>query len=148
MFRTDMRTHMYTRMCVPIDEDSTRMVFYHTTRPGNLLGRVYEQVQYFLWHHWVMINQFSSQDAKIMIPQRYDTPEKLSGTDAEIIQWRKLLQRVAIEGRGVLKDLQAEHLAKEMDTTVAEEFAVEQLKEQGLEDVPKFLAGTIAGDDD
>jgi hypothetical protein len=95
-----------------------------------------------------MIVQFTSQDAKVMAPQRYDTEEKLSGTDAEIIQWRKLLQRVAIEGRGVLKDLQAEHLAREMDTTVSEEFAVEQLKEQGLEDVSEFLAGTVSGDDD
>ena len=47
-----------------------------------------------------------------------------------------------------MKDLQAEHLAKEMDTTEAEEFAIEQLKEQGLEDVSEFLAGTISGDDD
>ena len=82
-----------------------------------------------------------------MVPQRYDTQEKLSGTDAEIIQWRKLLQRVAIEGRGVLKDLQAEHLTGEMDTTEAEGFAVDQLQEQGLEDVPKFLAGSVSGDD-
>jgi hypothetical protein len=148
MFRTDMRTHMYTRMCVPIDGDSTRIVYYHTTRPGSMLGRIYERVQFFLWHNWVMNIQFSNQDAKIMSPQRYDTVEKLSGTDAEIIQWRKLLQRVAIEGRGVLKDLQAKHLAKEMDTTIAEGFAVEQLKEQGLEDVSEFLAGTVSGGDD
>ena len=26
-----------------------------------------------------------------MINQRYDTPEKLSGTDAEVIQWRRLV---------------------------------------------------------
>ena len=135
MFRTDMRTHMYTRMCVPIDENTTRIVYYHTTRPGSVIGRAYERVQFLLWHNWVMNIQFSNQDAKIMVPQRYDTPEKLSGTDAEIIQWRKLLQRVAIEGRQVLKTLQAEHLAKEMDTTVAEGFAVNQLKEQGTEDV-------------
>lgn len=144
MFRTDMRTHMYTRMCVPIDEGSTRIVYYHTTRPGSLLGRIYERVQFLLWHNWVMNIQFSNRDAKIMVSQRYDTPEKLSGTDAEIIQWRKLLQRVAIERRGVLKDLQAEHLA----TTIAEGFATDQLKEQGLEDVAEFLAGTISGDDD
>ena len=147
MFRTDMRTHMYTRMCVPISEGSTRIVYYHTTRPGSLLGRVYERVQFFFWHNWVMNIQFSNQDAKIMVPQRYDTPEKLSGTDAEIIQWRKLLQRVAIEGREVLKDLQAEHLAKEMDTTEAEGFAVYQLQEQGLKDVPEFFAGSVSGDD-
>jgi len=26
-----------------------------------------------------------------MLNQRYDTPEKLSGTDAEVIQWRRLV---------------------------------------------------------
>ncbi|MCI0846751.1 MAG: Rieske 2Fe-2S domain-containing protein [Chloroflexi bacterium] len=148
MFRSDSRTHIYTRMCVPIDEATTRIVYYHTTRPSNLLGRIYERVHFLLWHNWVQNIQFSNQDAKVMATQRYDTVEKLSGTDSEIIQWRKLLQRVAIEGRGVLKDLQAEHLAKEMDTTVAEDFAVERLKEQGLEDVPEFMAGTVSGDDD
>ena len=34
------------------------------------------------------------------------------------------------------------------EVLAAEGFAVEQLKEQGLEDVDKFLAGTISGDDD
>jgi hypothetical protein len=34
---------------------------------------------------------FSDQDYRVMAPQRYDTPEKLSGTDAEVIAWRRLL---------------------------------------------------------
>ena len=58
-----MRTHMYTRMCVPIDADTSRIVYYHTTRPGSLLGRIYERVQFLLWHNWVMNIQFSNQDA-------------------------------------------------------------------------------------
>ena len=31
-----------------------------------------------------------------MINQRYDTPEKLSGTDAEVIQWRRLVVTKAL----------------------------------------------------
>jgi hypothetical protein len=34
-----------------------------------------------------------------MINQRYDTPEKLSGTDAEVIQWRKLVVTKHYGGR-------------------------------------------------
>ena len=37
--------------------------------------------------------------------------------------------------------------SKEMDTTEAEGFAVDQLQEQGLKDVPKFFAGSVSGDD-
>jgi hypothetical protein len=34
-----------------------------------------------------------------MLNQRYDTPEKLSGTDAEVIQWRKLVVTKHFGGR-------------------------------------------------
>lgn len=144
MFRSDQRASMFTRMCVPIDEKTTRVVYYHSTRPGSWIGRLYERAHFALWHNWVLNIQFSNQDAKVMVPQRYDTPEKLSGTDAEIIQWRKLLQRVANEGRRGLKDLQAEHLARQMGRTSAEEFAETLLKEQGTEDVTEFLAGSVS----
>ena len=38
-----------------------------------------------------MNTNFSNQDYQVVAPQRYDMPEKLSGTDAEVIAWRKLL---------------------------------------------------------
>jgi hypothetical protein len=34
-----------------------------------------------------------------MINQRYDTPEKLSSTDAEVIQWRRLVVTKHLGGR-------------------------------------------------
>jgi len=34
-----------------------------------------------------------------MLNQRYDTPEKLSGTDAEVIQWRRLVVTKHFGGR-------------------------------------------------
>ena len=34
-----------------------------------------------------------------MLNQRYDTPEKLSGTDAEVIQWRRLVVTKEFGGR-------------------------------------------------
>ena len=147
MFRSDSRTNIYTRMCVPVDENATRVIYYHFTRPGNWVGRLYERAHFFLWHNWVQNIQFSNQDLSVMVNQRYDTVEKLSGTDAEIIQWRKLLQRVANEGRQALKELRAEHLAKQMGTTEAESFAQDLLQEQ-VEDVTEFMAGTAAARSD
>jgi hypothetical protein len=148
MFRSSQGASMYTRMCVPIDETTCRVIYYHSTRPGSLTGRVYERLHFALWHNWMLNIQFSNQDVGVMVPQRYDTPEKLSGTDAEIIQWRKLLQRVAIEGRQVLKKLQAAELADPTESTGAEEFAEELLKEQGAGDVAEFFAGSAARNGD
>jgi hypothetical protein len=34
-----------------------------------------------------------------MVNQRFDTPEKLSGTDAEVIQWRRLVVTKHLGGR-------------------------------------------------
>lgn len=45
----------------------------------------------YLLHNWLMNTNFSGQDHRVMASQRYDTPEKLSGTDAEIIAWRQML---------------------------------------------------------
>jgi hypothetical protein len=40
-----------------------------------------------------------------MAPQRYDTSEKLSGTDAEVIAWRRLL--LSARGMPARGDLEA-----------------------------------------
>jgi hypothetical protein len=40
---------------------------------------------------WIIEYNFSRQDEAVMLHQRYDTPEKLSGTDAEVIAWRRLV---------------------------------------------------------
>jgi hypothetical protein len=51
-----------------------------------------------LWR-WVIEYNFSRQDEAVMLHQRYDTPEKLSGTDAEVIQWRRLVVTKHFGGR-------------------------------------------------
>jgi len=42
---------------------------------------------------------FSQQDMSVMENQRFDWPEKLSGTDAEVIQWRRLVVTKHFGGR-------------------------------------------------
>jgi hypothetical protein len=48
---------------------------------------------------WIVEYNFSRQDEAVMLNQRYDTPEKLSGTDAEVIQWRRLVVTKHYGGR-------------------------------------------------
>ena len=91
MFRFDYGSHMYTRACVPIDERETRVFYYHSVRRCTLFGKIHSWLYFRGFHLWAMNDNFSRQDFRAMAPQRYDTPEVLSGTDAEIIMWRKLL---------------------------------------------------------
>ena len=99
MFRTEFAYDMYTRMCVPVEEKLTRIWYYHYTRPTSALGRLWQRVLYFGLHRWIIEYNFSRQDERVMVNQRFDTPEKLSGTDAEVIQWRRLVVTKHLGGR-------------------------------------------------
>jgi phenylpropionate dioxygenase-like ring-hydroxylating dioxygenase large terminal subunit len=91
MFRFDFGTHMYTRACVPVDEQTTRVIYYHAIRRRTAIGRALARLFFVTFQNWAMNANFSDQDYRVMAPQRYDTAEKLSGTDAEVIAWRRLL---------------------------------------------------------
>ena len=117
MFRAFYGTHLYTRWAVPVDKDNIRLFYFHAAKPGNLLGRIYEKLNYHLWHDWNMNFNFSGQDGRQMIHQYYDRPEKLSATDVQTIEWRKLVLQ---HGRGMQEqDLtnlsDAEVFAEELD---------------------------------
>lgn len=100
MFRFDFGSHMYTRCCVPIDEDRTRVVYYHSIRCNSAWTRLWRTLYFRCFHLWAMNANFSDQDLAVMKPQRFDLPEKLSGTDAEIIVWRKMV----LSARGMAAD--------------------------------------------
>ena len=100
MFRAEFGWDLYTRMCVPVEEHLTRVWYYHCTRPKNALARARGTG----WptrrvRRWIIEYNFSRQDERVMLNQRYDTPEKLSGTDAEVIQWRRLVVTKHFGGR-------------------------------------------------
>ena len=62
------------------------------------------------------------------------------------VNWAgKVNGAAAARGKSVELDLRAEHLAKQMGATAAEEFAKDRLKEQGLENVTKFMGGSATG---
>jgi len=99
MFRTEFAYDMYTRVCVPVEENLTRVWYYHYLRPAGALARLWQRALYFALHRWIIEYNFSRQDERVMINQRYDTPEKLSSTDAEVIQWRRLVVAKHTGGR-------------------------------------------------
>jgi phenylpropionate dioxygenase-like ring-hydroxylating dioxygenase large terminal subunit len=90
---------LYTRQTVPVEEWLTRVWYFHYTRPKNALDKVKFNILYFMLYRWLVEYNFSQQDMSVMLRQRYDWPEKLSGTDAEVIQWRKLVVTKHFGGR-------------------------------------------------
>jgi hypothetical protein len=105
MFRFDFGTHMYTRACVPVDDRLTRVIYYHAIRRRTAIGRALARLFFVTFQNWAMNANFSDQDYRVMAPQRYDTSEKLSGTDAEVIAWRRLL--LSARGMPARGDLEA-----------------------------------------
>jgi phenylpropionate dioxygenase-like ring-hydroxylating dioxygenase large terminal subunit len=87
------------RWCVPVEENVTRVWYYHYLKPKTAVARFWQRAVYYLLHRWVIEYNFSRQDEKVMLNQRYDAPEKLSGTDAEVIQWRRLVVTKHYGGR-------------------------------------------------
>ena len=99
MFRAEFAYDFYTRMCVPVTENLTRVWYYHYLRPRHDLERAWQRFLYAAFHRFIIEYNFSRQDERVMLRQRYDTPEKLSATDAEVIQWRRLVVTKHLGGR-------------------------------------------------
>jgi nitrite reductase/ring-hydroxylating ferredoxin subunit len=90
---------MYTRWPVALEPWKTRLWYFHYLRPANRFQRWYYKFTYNTFGRWAGEYNFSIQDGSMMFNQRYDWPEKLSGHDAEVIQWRRLIVTKALGGR-------------------------------------------------
>ncbi len=126
MYRGDHRTDLYTRNCIPVTENLSRQIYYKATRPKNWIGRAYETVFFKLYWRWAMYTDFSTQDMRAVMPQRYDTPEHLSTTDVHQIYWRRLV----LQARGMMKPEEVEAVPR----TDAEKFSFSLERKEQRED--------------
>ncbi|MCE2470227.1 MAG: Rieske 2Fe-2S domain-containing protein, partial [Dehalococcoidia bacterium] len=62
---------MYTRWCVPVDKDLTRVVYFRTMRIKTGLGRAWERLTYLLYRNFLFHYNFSDQDYDAMRTTRY-----------------------------------------------------------------------------
>lgn len=90
-YQVDYMTHIYTRTTVPIDEDNSRIFYFHTTRPLTPRRRLYDQLFFTLYQNWQMNYNFSGQDADVVEYQHYDQPEKFSATDVFPLTLRRFI---------------------------------------------------------
>ncbi len=83
---------MYTRWCVPVDENLTRVVYFRSKRIASRLGRLYEIATYHLYRNWMLHYNFSDMDYDAMRSVRYQHPEYLSQTDNYMVMVRWLIR--------------------------------------------------------
>ena len=108
---------MYTRWPVALEPWSTRLWYFHYLRPKNILHRWYQKFFYNTVGRWAAEYNFSIQDGAMMFNQRYDWPEMLSGHDAEVVQWRRLVVTRAFAGRYAPFGRDVEKESEELDTS-------------------------------
>jgi hypothetical protein len=103
MFKTDgaagIAFGQYIRQMVPVDEWLTRVWYHHGVVTKNKFELVRAAFIYWTWARWHCDYNFSQQDMSVMLNLAYDTPEKLSVTDAEVVQWRKFVVTKQFGGR-------------------------------------------------
>jgi hypothetical protein len=93
MFRQNYGCKLFTRWIMPVNENQTRLWYFHATRPTSWIGRVYERVHFTLIGNWLMNQNFSDQDSKGSVYAYHDTPEHLSPWDIHTRMWRHFLLR-------------------------------------------------------
>jgi phenylpropionate dioxygenase-like ring-hydroxylating dioxygenase large terminal subunit len=96
---TNISFGLYTRYTVPVEEWLTRVWYMHPVVSKNKLKLAWYWLVYWTWARWSCDYNFSQQDMSVMLNLRYDTPEKLSVTDAEVVQWRRLVVTKHYGGR-------------------------------------------------
>jgi len=90
MQRINGGTSMYTRWCVPVDEDNTREFYFYATRPKSDKERLLERVKYPIAQKLFRNRNLGFQDGRILERTRYDLQERFSAFDVETIGWRRL----------------------------------------------------------
>jgi phenylpropionate dioxygenase-like ring-hydroxylating dioxygenase large terminal subunit len=93
IFRQNFGGKVFSRWIMPIDEDHTRLWYFHSTRPTNGIGRLYERVHFTLIGNWLMNKDFSDQDSKGSVYAYHNTREHLSPWDVHTHMWRQFLLR-------------------------------------------------------
>jgi nitrite reductase/ring-hydroxylating ferredoxin subunit len=90
-YQVDYHDHVYSRLTVPIDEETSRIFYFHTTRPETVAERVKDTLYFELFQNWMMNYNFSGQDAKVIVNQSYDHPEMFSATDTFPLTLRRFI---------------------------------------------------------
>ncbi len=125
---------MYTRWCVPVEKDLSRVVYFRSYRIKTKLGRLWERVTFKLYRNYLFHYNFSDQDYDAMRTTRYQHPEYLSATDSHVVGQRKLMVEHARGGE--------KYRAAGINGTTTAEQMVEDLNKDLAGDNPRIATVT------
>jgi phenylpropionate dioxygenase-like ring-hydroxylating dioxygenase large terminal subunit len=91
IYQVDYGDHIYTRMTVPIDKETSRIFYFHTTRPADRKRELWDRAYFTVFQNWMMNYNFSGQDADVVEYQYYDRPELFSATDTFPLTLRRFI---------------------------------------------------------
>ena len=114
----------FTRWCVPVDKDMTRLVYISFGRAKTRLGRLWVALKFKLYQQFLHHFNFSDQDYNAMRSTRWQYPEHLSATDSHLVAQRRL---VAEHARGLKRAVEVKEI------TTAERQVIESHKRLGFE---------------
>jgi len=81
---------LYTRWCVPIDENVTKEFYFYATRPTSWIKKLWIRMIYGFTQRLLRNRNLGFQDVEIISNLRYDLPERFSSYDVETMGWRRL----------------------------------------------------------
>ena len=119
---------MYTRWCVPVEQDLTRVVYFHSMRVKSRLGRLYEKLTFSFYRNWLFHYNFSDQDYDAMRSTRYQHTEYLSATDSHVVGQRRLMTEHARGSKRFAEEVEVAErtTAEEMVGSLNEQLAAER----------------------
>lgn len=91
VFQVDYHAYAYSRITVPVDEDTSKVFYLFATRPTNLFGAWWDRFIFWAYLDWKLNSNFSNQDKRVVEAQDYGTHEKLSATDVFPLEIRRLI---------------------------------------------------------
>ena len=117
------RLSNFTRWCVPVDKNMTRVVYISFGRAKTRLGRLWVAIKFKGYQQFLSHFNFSDQDYNAMRSTRWQYPEYLSATDSHLVAERRL---VAQHARGAKQAVEVNEL------TTAERQVIEGHEAQGV----------------
>lgn len=92
IFRVDYQTHVYSRITVPVDENTSRIFYLNSSWPSSIGDRVRRRLVFQIWYRWKMHVWFSGQDKRVVQKLHYEMQnEKIVASDSFPMAWRKLV---------------------------------------------------------
>lgn len=90
-FQVDYHSYLYSRITIPVDEETSRVLYLFATRPAGSLKRLWDKLVFRVYLDWKLNSNFSNQDKRVVETQNYASDEKLSATDVFPLEIRRLI---------------------------------------------------------